>query len=81
MNTSAIELESFYRRQLLEDCVPFWFPRCVDTQHGGYLHCLDRDGSLVDTDKSVWAQGRIAWMLLTLYNQVEKNPQWLQWAL
>ena len=80
MNTSAIELESFYRRQLLEDCVPFWFPRCVDTQHGGYLHCLDRDGSLVDTDKSVWAQGRIAWMLLTLYNQVEKNPQWLQWA-
>ena len=41
-------LRGFYRAQLLEDCVPFWFPRSIDTQHGGFLHCLDRDGSLVD---------------------------------
>ncbi|MEN9555186.1 MAG: hypothetical protein RLZZ232_1472, partial [Planctomycetota bacterium] len=24
-----------YRALLLEDCVPFWFPRSVDVQHGG----------------------------------------------
>jgi N-acylglucosamine 2-epimerase len=65
---------------LLEDTVPFWFPRCVDHQYGGFCHCLDRDGTLVDTDKSVWAQGRIIWMLLTLYNTVEKRPEWLAWA-
>jgi N-acylglucosamine 2-epimerase len=69
-----------YRDGLMDDTVPFWFPRAVDTEHGGFLHCFDRDGSLLDTDKSVWVQGRIAWMLLTLYNTVEKRPEWLEWA-
>ena len=74
------ELARFYRHALLDDCVPFWFPRSVDHERGGFLHCFDRDGSLVDTDKSVWAQGRMSWMLLTLYNTIEKRPEWLTWA-
>lgn len=78
--TALQELAQQYRSMLLNDCLPFWFPRCVDIEHGGYLHCLDRDGSLLDSDKSVWAQGRMAWMLLTLYNQVEQRPEWLHWA-
>lgn len=73
-------LGEFYRDMLLNDCVPFWFPRCVDQTHGGFLHCVDADGTFMDTDKSVWATGRMSWMLLTLYNTVEKNPLWLQWA-
>ena len=76
----SANLAEFYRRALLEDCVPFWFPRSVDTEHGGFLHCLDRDGSLLDSDKSVWAQGRMSWMLLTLHNTVERKPEWLAWA-
>lgn len=74
------ELGQFYRNQLLNDVVPFWFPRAVDKEHGGLLHCFDGDGTLVDSDKSVWAQGRMAWMLLTMYNSVEKRPEWLEWA-
>lgn len=74
------QLLTTYRDGLLNDTLPFWFPRSVDREHGGFLHCLDRDGSLVDTDKSVWVQGRMAWMLLTLYNTVEKRPEWLEWA-
>ncbi len=73
-------LERFYRQGLLDDTVPFWFPRSVDRQHGGFLHCLDQDGTLVDTDKSVWAQGRMSWMLLTLHNTIERLPEWLEWA-
>lgn len=75
-----LELLRVYTTGLLDDTVPFWFPRCVDHEQGGFLHCLDRDGSLFDTDKSVWAQGRITWMLLTLYNTVERRPEWLAWA-
>jgi len=60
------DLADFYRKSLLEDCLPFWFPRCVDSEYGGYLHCVDRDGTLIDTDKSVWAQGRMSWMLASL---------------
>jgi len=73
-------LRDSYRRGLLEDTVRFWFPRAVDTEHGGFLHCFDRDGSVVDTDKSVWAQGRMSWMLLQLHNGFERRPEWLEWA-
>lgn len=74
------EQGTFYKDTLLNDVVPFWFPRAIDEQYGGFLHCFDRDGSLVDSDKSVWAQGRMAWMLLTMYHTVDQNPQWLAWA-
>lgn len=74
------QLGTFYKNQLLNDVVPFWFPRAHDTQFGGLLHCFDGDGTLVDSDKSVWAQGRMAWMLLTMYNSIEQNPQWLAYA-
>jgi N-acylglucosamine 2-epimerase len=69
-----------YRDGLLRDTAAFWFPRSIDTEHGGFLHCFDRDGTLLDSDKSVWVQGRMTWMLLTLYNTVEQRPEWLQWA-
>jgi N-acylglucosamine 2-epimerase len=80
MNPALSTLRNTYRDSLLADTVPFWFPRAVDTEHGGFLHCFDRDGTILDTDKSVWSQGRMAWMLLTLYNTVEKRPEWLEWA-
>ena len=73
-------LAQFYHDQLFLDCVPFWWPRAVDDECGGFLHCFDRDGSLVDDDKSVWAQGRMSWMLLTLYLDHERRPEWLAWA-
>lgn len=78
--TRADELLRTYRDGLLNDTIPFWFPRCVDTVHGGYWTCLDRDGTLLDDDKSVWFQGRAAWTLSELYNTVEKRPEWLEMA-
>ena len=64
------DLRDFYRASLLEDTLPFWMPGIVDEEFGGYLSMRDRDGSLVDDDKSVWLQGRFAWMLATLCNTV-----------
>lgn len=77
MKISRGELAEFYRRGLLEDVVPFWFPRSVDREHGGYFTCLNRDGSLLQSDKAVWFQGRMAWMLATLYNDLERREEWL----
>ena len=74
------ELARFYRSALLDDGEKFWFPRSLDREHGGYLHCLDRDGSVLDTDKSVWAQGRMAWMLATLNNTLERRAEWVEWS-
>ncbi len=69
-----------YRDGLLNDTLPFWFPRCVDTEQGGFFTALDRDGAIIDTDKGVWQQGRISWLLATLYNTVEQRPEWLAWS-
>ena len=74
------DLRNFYRASLLEDTLPFWMPGIVDEEFGGYLSMRDRDGSLVDDDKSVWLQGRFAWMLATLCNTVEKKAEWLSAA-
>ncbi len=74
------EYKEFYRRQLLEDTIPFWFPRSIDTEYGGYLLMRDADGGLIDDDKAVWIQGRAAWMLATLYNTVEPRQEWLDGA-
>lgn len=80
MKEKLLERAAFYRTQLLEDTIPFWFPRSIDQEFGGYLFMRDADGSLIDDDKAVWIQGRGAWMLSTLYNTVEKKQEWLDGA-
>ena len=69
-----------YRSGILDDTLPFWFPRCVDAEHGGYITALDHDGSVLQTDKSVWFQGRFSWILSTMYNEVKKDQAWLDAA-
>ena len=71
------DLENAYSETLIDETIPFWLPRSVDEEFGGYLIARDRDGSLVDDDKSVWQQGRFAWMLATLYNTVDQRTDWL----
>jgi N-acylglucosamine 2-epimerase len=73
-------MKAIYRDGLLNDTVPFWFPRSVDRDYGGFFTSFDRHGTLIDSDKSVWFQGRFTWMLCTLYNTVEQRPEWLAYA-
>ena len=73
-------LAETYREGLLEDVLPFWLKHCVDRKHGGFLHYLDRDGSILSTDKAIWIQGRFTWLLSRLYNTVEKRDEWLEVA-
>jgi len=75
------ELASLYRDELLHNVIPFWMKYSKDDQCGGYLTCLDRDGSVYDTDKWMWLQGREVWTFATLYRQVEQRPEWLDMAL
>jgi N-acylglucosamine 2-epimerase len=71
----------FYQNQLLNDTIPFWFPKSIDEEFGGFLLMRDQDGSLLDDDKAVWIQGRATWLLATLYNTVEqkKDPIAIGW--
>lgn len=70
-----------YRDGLLQDTLPFWIDHCVDREHGGFMMSLAADGTVIDTDKSVWQQARFTWLLGELCNQVEPRPEWLELAI
>lgn len=70
-----------YRKELLENVLPFWLEHSVDREYGGYFTCLDRDGRVFDTDKFVWLQAREVWLFAVMYNKVEKRREWLECAL
>ena len=69
-----------YRRGLLEDTLPFWLEHGMDAEDGGLFTSLGRRGELVDTDKSIWFQGRFAWLMATLHGTVEPREDWLEAA-
>ena len=77
---SRAELATLYRSTLVEDVMPFWLKHGIDREHRGIFTALDRDGSLLDTDKSLWFQGRAGWMFATLFNRLEPRPEWLEAA-
>ena len=71
------KLAGEYKSELLDSVLPFWLEHSQDKQYGGYFTCLERDGSVYDTDKFIWLQGREVWLFSMLYNKVEKRPEWL----
>ena len=75
------QLAQQYKSELLDKVLPFWLNNSQDRQFGGYFSCLDRDGSVYDTDKFIWLQCREVWMFAKLYNTVEKRQEWLDCAV
>ncbi|MDR1091925.1 MAG: AGE family epimerase/isomerase [Prevotella sp.] len=75
------KLEELYKVELLDKVLPFWLKNSQDKEYGGYFSCLDRDGSVFDTDKFIWLQGREVWMFSSMYNNVEKRQDWLDCAI
>ncbi|MCU0456996.1 MAG: AGE family epimerase/isomerase [Bacteroidales bacterium] len=66
-----------YRRELLDNIIPFWERYSIDRENGGYFTCLDRLGKIYDSDKFTWLQARQVWVFSYLYNNVEKKENWL----
>lgn len=71
---------ALYRADLTGNILPFWLEHGLDRKHGGIYTCLDREGKLMDPTKSVWFQGRFAFVCSFAYNQVERRPEWLDAA-
>lgn len=72
------ELRLRYETELFEKVIPFWMRHSPDREHGGYFNVLDRDGSVFDTAKYIWLQGREAWLFAKLYRKVDARPEWLE---
>lgn len=67
-----------YRKDLLDNILPFWLANGLDKENGGFYTCVDREGTLMDTTKSVWFQGRAGFVFAYAYNQIEQNPEFLE---
>jgi len=68
------------RNYLLNDVLPFWLDHAIDEEHGGIFTCLDREGNIYGTDKSVWFQGRALYIFSVTYNRIEKDEKYLKAA-
>ena len=78
MNIDALIKQ--YHDELHERVLPFWLEHSQDKEYGGYFTCLDRDGSVFDTDKFMWLQGREVWLFSMLCNKEGIRPEWLECA-
>ncbi|MCB0664399.1 MAG: AGE family epimerase/isomerase, partial [Saprospiraceae bacterium] len=65
-----VTYRDLYKKNLLEDVIPFWENYSLDWEHGGYFTCLDQTGQVYDTDKFTWLQARQVWTFSMLYNRV-----------
>ena len=52
----------------------------MDAEYGGVFNCVRDDGELVSTEKFLWSQGRMLWLLSVLHNHGDRSQSWYQWA-
>ncbi len=87
INLSTMDIKKYlgywaecYREDLVQNIMPFWMKYGLDTENGGVYTCVDRNGELMDTTKSVWFQGRFAYTCCFAYNNIEHRQEWLDAA-
>ena len=78
MDKKTLRAERAWIRRELEASSQFWLRHGMDAEHGGVYTCLTRDGRIFSTDKSVWMQGRCAWIYAFLCRLYGKREEWLQ---
>ena len=78
---SLADVRRRYERELLGNVVPFWMRHSIDTTHGGFLTCLDRDGNVYDTFKHLWMQWREVYMFAALWNAGYRDSRYLDVAI
>ena len=76
-NLLSIEsMAARWKRDLLENVVPFWERFSVDEAHGGFFTALDADGARLDSTKYSWLQCRAVYMWAKLHNDFRaENPE------
>lgn len=81
---AGISLEQLlekYRLELFGNFIPNMDRYAIDHEYGGVMCSLDvRSGQTENMNKTAWFVGRGLWVYSFLYNNLEKNPQYLEIA-
>ena len=78
MNREKLTETKVWILEELKKCTAFWLENGIDKKHGGVYTCLDREGKVYSTDKSVWMQGRCGWIFAWLCNVYGKKTEWIE---
>ena len=66
-------LQKKYRDLIENDLMRFW-EKAFDTEKGGIFTCYTNDGTRrISTDKYVWSQGRMLWVLARLCEMPDRG--------
>ena len=65
---------------LLNNVLPFWIKHAIDHESGGLFNFIDREGRVYGSDKNVWFAGRTMYTYSLAYNELDKNPAYLDVA-
>ena len=77
MDVTRMRSHRQWLQEELDRCVAFWLDHGMDPVHGGVYTCLDREGKVFSTDKSVWMQGRCGWIFAWLCHLYGPKDEWL----
>jgi len=69
-----------YEAELHGSVLPFWLTHSLDRDDGGYITCLDRQGSSYSTDKSILLIARCVLLYSRLINRVRREGSWCEAA-
>ncbi len=77
MDKNMLQQSRQWIQEELDRCIRFWLENGMDKEHGGVYTCLDREGKIFSTDKSVWMQGRCGWIFAWLCANYGVKDEWL----
>jgi mannobiose 2-epimerase len=67
LDALGVEYAPKLRANLEESVLDFWYPRCIDKEHGGYVTSYDADGnSAATSEKQIVTQARFVWFFSRL---------------
>ena len=75
------KLHDFYHAELFNRFIPNMDKFVIDHKLGGFMTSVDiTNGNQVNSNKTAWFEGRGMWTYSFLYNNIEKNPEYLEIA-
>jgi len=75
------KLHEFYSAEIFNRFIPNMDKYVIDHQLGGFMTSIDiTNGKQANPNKTAWFEGRGMWTYSFLYNNLEKNPKYLEVA-
>ncbi len=74
------EYREQYSEFLTNNIIPYWEKYGCDREYGGFLNCMEDNGTLLSEDKYMWSQGRGLWTIAHIMKLYDSNCAWREFT-